>query len=334
MRRWLILLCLLLAPAWTAAAEPSPHAVDIPKWFTESFLDFREDIRDAARERKRLMVYFGQDGCPYCKALMKVNFGEKDIVEKTRAHFVAIAINLWGDREVTWLDGRKMPEKELARVLQVQYTPTLLFFDEKGEVALRLNGYQPPDKFRVALDYVAGRMERKLAYAEYLAQRSGAQATGGLATQPFFEKSTDLTRALKGGKPVAVLFEQKGCKECGELHREGFARPEVKRLLASFAVVQLDLAGNRAIVTPDGSPSNEREWARQLRVSYAPSLVFFDNAGKEVFRAEGYLRPFHLASVFDYVASGGYGHEPSFQRYIQKRADRLREAGQPVDLWK
>ena len=42
----------------------------------------------------------------------------------------------------------------------------------------------------------------------------------------------------------------------------------------------------------------------------------------------------HLAAVLDYVASGAYRGEPSFQRFLQKRADALRAAGQPVDLWK
>src|SRR5262245_16515134 len=64
-----------------AASAPSPHAIEIPKWFSESFLDFREDVRDATREGKRVMVYFGQDGCPYCKALMTVNFRDPAIVE-------------------------------------------------------------------------------------------------------------------------------------------------------------------------------------------------------------------------------------------------------------
>ena len=334
MRRFLLLVGLFIATTFACAQAPSPHAIDIPKWFTESFLDFREDVRDAAKENRRLMVYFGQDGCPYCKALMKVNFGEKDIVDKTRRHFVAIAINLWGDREVTWIDGRRMTEKELARLLQVQYTPTLLFLDEKGQVALRLNGYVPPEKFRVALDYASQKMEGKISYAEYLARRSGAPATDGLASQPFFQKGADLGRMLKAGKPLAVVFEQKGCRECGELHREGFTRPEVRRLIDKFTVVQLDLAGARALVAPDGSPTNERAWAGELRITYAPSLVFFDTAGKEVFRSEGYMRPFHLASVLEYVAGGEYRREPSFQRYVQRRADAMRAAGKPVDLWK
>ncbi len=69
-------LCVLSSQIEAAPQSPSPHAVDIPRWFTESFLDIREDIQDATRQQKRLLIYFGQDGCPYCKALMKVNFGQ------------------------------------------------------------------------------------------------------------------------------------------------------------------------------------------------------------------------------------------------------------------
>ncbi len=96
------------------------------------------------------MLYFGQDGCPYCTALMQTNFSQRAITDKTRRHFVAIALNLWGDREVAWTDGRRMSEKALGRELRVQFTPTLLFLDEKGAVALRLNGYLPPHRFEAA----------------------------------------------------------------------------------------------------------------------------------------------------------------------------------------
>jgi thioredoxin-related protein len=338
MFRAFLAFCLLAGPAWAAqgdAYSPSPHAIDIPKWFTESFLDLREDIREAARQDKRLLLYFGQDGCPYCKALMKVNFGQPDIAETTRRNFTPIALNLWGDREVTWIDGRKTTEKELARILKVQFTPTLLFFDEKGHVVLRLNGYSPPEKFRVALDYVSGRMEERQSFTDYLAGLPPEKADAVLVAEPFFERGApDLPRILKSArKPVIVVFERKSCRDCAELHREGFARPEVRRLIGGFSVLQVDLLGERKVITQDGKAASERDWARSLQVVSTPSIVFFDVAGHEVFRAEGYLRPFHLASTLDYVASGAYREEPSFQRFIQKRADTMRAAGSKVDLW-
>jgi thioredoxin-related protein len=253
-------------------------AQEPPAWFTETLLDLREDVADAAKEGKRMMVYFGQDGCPYCKRLMEVNFADPAIVAKTRRHFVALALNIWGDREVTWTDGRTMSEKRLAAALKVQFTPTLFFLDEKGGVALRLNGYLPPDEFLAALDSALGKVP----------------APPSISIKP-------------GPKPVAVLV----CGVCDELERDFLKRPEVREQLLKFTVVR----------------RTERE--RTL-----PSLVLFDKGGKEVFRTETYLRPFHIAGALDYVASGAYAREPSFQRFLQERAERMRKQGVDVDLWK
>jgi thioredoxin-related protein len=317
-----------LAPL-ARAAEP----IDIPPWFTETFLDLPEDVRDAAREHKRVLVYFGQDGCPYCKALMKAGFGDPGIAATTRGHFVAIALNLWGDREVTWTDGRRMSEKRLAAALEVQYTPTLLFLDEKGAVVLRLDGYPPPERLRIALDYVGGREEARIAYADYVARRIAAKRAAALALEPFVERApVDLSRPQT--RPTLLLLERGGCAECDEMHRDGFTRPDVKALLARFRVVAVDMEGEGDVKTPGGRAMTERRWARALEAAYAPTLVFLDRDGREIFRADGYLRPFHLAATLDYVASGAWRDEPSLQRFIQKRADAIRAQGKPVELWK
>lgn len=335
------LVALLLAGLSAAAqpastpVDPSPHAIDIPPWFKETFLDFREDVREAAGARKRLMLYFGQDGCPYCRELMRVNFGQKDIVDKTRRHFDAIALNIWGDREVTWIDGKTRSEKAFAAFLKVQFTPTLLFFDEKGAVVLRLNGYYPPHKFRAALDYVSDKNQNKTNFADYLRRYAGEPDSGRLHDQPFFLKPPfNLDRSRRAGtKPLAVLFEQKHCAACDEMHAKGFRDKAALALTGKFDMVQLELFGKRPVVTPEGKALSEEQWGRQLNVAYTPTIVFFDTRGKEVFRIEAYLRPFHFASGFDYVASGAYRTQPSFQRFIQARAEKIRERGGAVEIW-
>ena len=197
--------------AGARAQDPSPYAIDIPAWFSESFLDFRDDVADAAKDGRRVMVYFGQDGCPYCRELMVTNFSQRAIVDKMRGKFVAIALNIWGDRETVWLDGRKRTEKALARHLDVQFTPTLLFLDEQGNVAARLNGYWPPHTFDAALDYVAAKDDKRESLAVYLARRAPEPAQASLADEPFFMRPPyDLSRR-PGGKPLAVVFETPYC---------------------------------------------------------------------------------------------------------------------------
>ncbi|PZP63932.1 MAG: thioredoxin [Azospira oryzae] len=325
----------VLAVEKPAASNASAYAFDDhPAWFKESFLDFREDIQEAAAAGKRLMIYFGQDGCPYCKALMEANFTQKDIVEVTRKHFDVIAINIWGDRPVTWIDGKQRSEKAFAAHLKVQFTPTLLFLDEKGNVVLRTNGYYPPPKFRAALDYVSQRLEARMTFPEYLAKATNAPS-GKLHDQPFFMKPPLVLQRDKvpANRPLAVLFEQPACAPCDELHAVTLKAPQTLTLIRRFDVAQVDILGKRPVVTPTGERLTEAQWANKLKIGFAPSVVFFDERGREVFRIEAYLKPFHFQSALDYVASKGYREQPSFQRFLQARADRLRAEGKAVEIW-
>ena len=143
-----ILLALALACS-SFAARAQTH--EVPPWFAESFLEFPQDVKEAAQERKRLMLYFWQDGCPACRRMKETTLADRAIVDQTRRHFVAVALNVHGERELQWTDARAMREKELARALNIRGTPTLLFLDDKGSVVLRLVGYVPPERLLAAL---------------------------------------------------------------------------------------------------------------------------------------------------------------------------------------
>lgn len=306
-----------------------------PDWFKQSFLDLEEDIAEAASANRRLALYFWQPGCPYCAELIENNFGQQDIGETMQSRFDVIAINMWGDREVVQVGGRQFTEKTLAAALRVNYTPTLMFFDEQGGVALRLDGYIPPEQFRVAMDYAAGLHAPGESYRDVVAAKSSAAASGKLHEEDFFSGLPyDLSAAVAGGNtPIAVYFEQRQCDQCDNLHGKVLEDATTRELARRFHSIQLDMWSDTPVTRPDGTSTTAREWAADLGLTYAPSIVFFDRQGEEVMRIEGLLRTFHVQSVFEYVLEEGYVEQPSFQRYISARADRLREEGVDVDIW-
>jgi thioredoxin-related protein len=153
--RWLLVLIALVLACSSCAARAQTH--EVPPWFAESFLEFAQDVKEAAQERKRLTLYFWQDGCPACRKMKETTFADRAIVDQTRRHFVAVALNVHGERELQWTDGRTMREKDLARTLNIRGTPTLIFLDEQGAVALRLVGYVPPERFAATLAQAQGR---------------------------------------------------------------------------------------------------------------------------------------------------------------------------------
>ena len=310
----------------------NPGFHDKPDWFKHSFLDLREDVSEAAEEGKRVVLYFYQDGCPYCAKLLNENFSLKELVNKTREHFEIIAINIWGDREITGLQGESSTEKTLAAGLKVMYTPTLLFLDEQGRTALRVNGYYPPHKFAAALDYVSGKLERKQSFRDYLARVEPAPASGLLHQAPeYLSRPLDLQRS-ETDRPLLVLMEQRQCPACDELHLDILQRPAVKASLDRFDVALVDVWSSEHLTTPAGERLRSTDWAGRLKVHYAPSLLFFDTSGREVFRTDALLKTFHVHAAMDYVLSGAYLTQPSFQRFVQARADELRAKGIEPDL--
>jgi thioredoxin-related protein len=307
---------------------------EYPSWFKESFLDFNEDVAEASKAGKRLMLLFHQDGCPYCNVLVERNLAQKDIEQLVRKNFDVVAMNMWGDREVVSLAGKTYTEKTFAAALKVQFTPTILFFNEQGKVILRLNGYLPPDRFKASLEYVAGKNEKSTSYREYMAKAVPASSSGELNQQAFFKAAPyDLSKKTEG-KPYAFFFEQKDCPNCNTLHSRVLIDKETRDVISKFDVVQLDMWSDTSIKLPSGKTMTARELAKQLDIKYAPTIVVFAPDGKEVIRSEAFFKVFHTQGIFDYVSSGSYKTEPSFQRYLADRAKAYQKEGRDVDIWR
>lgn len=343
---WLRLLIYTLflyaAPVLTAETAEKRGAfygaihTEYPTWFKSSFLNLREDIAEAAAQKKRVMVLFTQENCPYCNALVERNLAQQDIENLMRSRFDVVAVNMWGDREITGLDGTHYTEKSFALAQKVQFTPTLLFFDENGKMILRLNGYLPPAKFKTALDYIAQGKETSISYRDYAAAAAPPAASGELIAEDFFQPAPYRLGPVRGAKakPIAIFFEQKDCPACLELHSKILSDPDTRALLKRFDAVQLDMWSNTPVITPQGKSTTARTWAKTLDVKYAPTIVVFDAQGKEIIRSEAFFKVFHTQGILAYVADQGYREEPSFQRYLSARAEKFREQGKDVDIWR
>ena len=332
----LILLLLLIPLQPGLASEGKSYGAissEKPDWFKESFLEFEEDVTEAAANGRRVMLYFHQDGCPYCAMLVEENFTDPELKAYIIENFDGITLNMWGDRPVVSVAGQDFTEKSFAAALQVQYTPTLIFLDESGKVVLRLNGYYPPRDFRAALDYVVQKLEHKLSFSQYRLEAMAA-ATGDLIDEDFYLDELDLQKIIAASnKPLAVYFEAPDCAECATMHARILGDKATRKLVRQADNIQLNVGSSQQITTPAGKLVSVKQWARDLGIAYTPSVVFFDAAGKEVMRISAFLKTFHFQSVYAYVLDKAYLEEPEFQRYISTRADHIRETGFDTDIW-
>jgi len=308
--------------------SPQREKAQHPSWFKKSTLDLRTDLEEAAiRGKHGIIVYFGQAHCPYCIALMNVNFGsETDIADYTHRHFDLIALNAWGERAVTNLRGTTSSERDYARREDTNFTPSLIFYDVEGREALRLRGYYAPYRFRAALAYVVEGYYRLEAFGDYL-QRADPPPKfdlQGMNEQPFFTGppyTLDRSRTA-AQKPLAVFFEQRNCHSCDILHSEPLRDPQTRALLRAVDSLQLDMRSETPLTTPDGQRTTAREWAAALQLHYAPALVFFDERGKEIVRLDSVTQLGDLREVLEYVSERGYLQAPTWQQWRELRGAR------------
>jgi thioredoxin-related protein len=129
-------------------------AYTLPSWFKPSFLDFRQDVAEARKQGRHVMVFFHLENCPYCARLLEENFNSGENYEIMRKHFDVIAVNVRGSLDVTWTDGAAYTERTLTQHLGVRGTPTLIYLGEDGKKVAQLNGYQDPGTLRSTLEFV------------------------------------------------------------------------------------------------------------------------------------------------------------------------------------
>jgi thioredoxin-related protein len=303
---------------------PREEILEYPDWFKESFLYLPDDLEAAVAAGKAgLVVYFGQRRCAYCHKLMDVNFALEDIVEYTRRNFDVVPIDIWGVAEVTDLDGEVLTERDYSLKHGTNFTPSLIFYDRDGREALRLRGYYPPYQFRAALEYVADGHYRKESFRDYLARGEGRLVfdLDELNVQDFFAPppyNLDRSR-FPGERPLAVFFEQGECHACDVLHGQSLRKPAIYRLFEGFDNVQLDMWSDTPVITPDGRRTTARDWAADLGLFFAPTIIFFDERGQEIMRVDSVVGFFRLRNVLNYITSKAYLTE-NYQSWRSTRA--------------
>lgn len=170
----------------------------------------------------------------------------------------------------------------------------------------------------------------------------------GMLTQRWFVESfldlkDDLTEAIAKGLRLAVIWEQRGCPYCREMHMVNFADPAIAEYIRKrFMVLQLNIHGSKPVTGFDGQTLEEKAMARKYGVVFTPTIQFFPDdpaaaKGKaansvEVARMPGYFKPFHFVSMFEYVHEKTYEKQHS-QAFIQDRVEKLRAQGKDVKLW-
>ena len=138
-----------------------------------SFTSYAQEINwmslDKAQELqkknpKKIMMDAYTNWCGPCKMLDKNTFHNPDVVDYVNKNFYAVKFNAEGNETINYLgktygnpnydpalENRRNSPHELARYLQIQAYPTIVFMDETGNVIAPIRGYQKPTQLELYL---------------------------------------------------------------------------------------------------------------------------------------------------------------------------------------
>lgn len=303
---------------------PLSQDIVLPSWFKLSFLELNQDIAELEENQKRgLIVYFGRKDCPYCKTHLEKNWGDRGIRVYTKKYFDVVAIDVQGQRAVTDTKAKSYKtEKEFSAHLKTHFTPSLVFYDKKGDEIMRLSGYHPPYQFRAVLEYVADEHYKKETLQRYFARGYiplGYEESELNENELFIKPPYALQRGdYPAGSELVVFFEQPTCHACDVLHSGPLKEAGIVKQLSQLEVLQLDMYSDEPVITPQGKRLSAKQWAEELGLYYAPTIIFFDRVGKEILRIDSVVRFFRLNNVLQYILSQGYKEEKTYQLWRQR----------------
>ena len=166
MKMLVLVLAMLVAPLSAMAAGNG--------FFQPSFGDYQAELTAAKQAGKTgVMLFFEQEGCPFCKRMEETVFNQPDVQAYFHKHFLIYPVDIRSDVAIKDFQGKPTTERDFAFAYRVRATPVIAFFDPSGKLLYRYTG-ATRDKAEF------------LALGRYI-------VSGAYRTQPFetYQKSAD-----------------------------------------------------------------------------------------------------------------------------------------------
>lgn len=154
-------------------------------------------------------------------------------------------------------------------------------------------------------------------------------------TITFRDIAEDIETAKEEGKRLALIFEQRGCIYCKEVHEKILTNPEVKQYLEeNFMIVQYNIYGDEEVIDLDGEELTEKSISSKWGFLFTPTIMFLPEEvpeGKNAKEAAvaimpGSFRKGTFLDFFTWVNEKGYDSDEGFQAFHRKQIAQRREA--------
>lgn len=146
-----ILILMVIAFAQTGAQYHPDEAggyTDEIHWIKLS-----EAQEKSKKDGKPLFIFVEAEWCGICKRMQNTVFPVPEVADLLSNNYHPVLIDLDSRKKVIF-NGEDVSERNFARNMQIQQTPTIIFIDADGEVLGRQPGFKDREELRKLLLYI------------------------------------------------------------------------------------------------------------------------------------------------------------------------------------
>ena len=143
----------------------------------------------------------------------------------------------------------------------------------------------------------------------------------------FKDLRDDLAEANAEGKRLAIIFEQRGCIYCTQMHAEVFPDSEIDSYIReNYFFIQMNMFGDVEVTDFEGETLPETDLARNWGLLFTPTMMFLPQEVPEGVAAPqaavavmpGAFKKGTTLAMLRWVVEKGYEGDEPFQKYLAR----------------
>lgn len=143
-----------------------------------NWMGMNEALAAQEKEPKKIFMDVYTDWCGPCKLLDKNTFSDEDVAAYINENYYPVKFNAEGTEKITYkgfeyTNPNHDPERKgrnsqhfLAHALKINAYPSMVFFDEEGDLIQPIPGYHTPEQIEIFLKLVASDDYKNVVTAE------------------------------------------------------------------------------------------------------------------------------------------------------------------------
>ena len=129
-------------------------------------ININELINKIQKNDKHIMVFFHMNHCPYCIRMKKGTLKNHTIQKMIEKDFIFTHVNIDEKSEIVF-ENKTYSAKEFADYLDIDFFPTILFYDKEKEIIYTARGHRKVKKFKKILKFITTKSYENIDFFDY-----------------------------------------------------------------------------------------------------------------------------------------------------------------------